>query len=417
MSKGTVPGTLNFLLPLMLLSCSFFESKTAVIWTDVPDIAIYAEYFNANQSAYKIETRYYASPATMLARTKDHPDIVIGHWLKSASTRTYFRSLDYLFGKNGIQEDAFYPRLLTLGRIDNHLYLLPVSFNIPSIILARANESLLANQFVISPEEIRSLGKEYNRETQGLFSQMGFSPAWNTEFLLVMTRIFSVSFREAAPLAWERGPLEQCIQYLQEWIRYANTSVAAEDEFSFKYFYTPPAKLAISGRILFFYMKSSDFFTLPDEQRKELDFRWIAEQEHIPLAEDTVYYGICKSSAAKQAATAFTRWLFDENTQRLLLEEGRNKRILESRFGIANGFSTLKTVTEQVFPQQYPSLLGHMPPEAYLSPANILPQNWIAMKEQVILPYLYERIRSNTREDRQPLERRIANWIRINRDS
>jgi len=48
----------------------------------------------------------------------------------------------------------------------------------------------------------------------------------------------------------------------------------------------------------------------------------------------------------------------------------------------------MKTVTEQVFPQFYPDLLGRMPPESYLSPPNILPRNWIAMKQRVILPYL-----------------------------
>ena len=404
---------LLLVIPLFLASCGLWESTTAIIWTDTPEFALYAEYFNSSQGKYKIEARYFESPAQMLTSSREHPDIVIGAWLKSASTRTYFQPLDKLL-KKGIPAEAFYSRLLALGNIDKRQYLFPVSFNIPTIVFAQNNEQSLSSQFVISPEEIRSLGKGYNQESRGAYTHIGFSPLWDREFLSTMARIFDVSFREASPVAWESDALEQCVQYLQEWIRDANTSAAAEDEFTFKYFFIPPAKLATSRRILFTYMMSSDFFTLPEEQRKDLAFRWIAGGENIPLAEEAVYYGICKAGKAKQAAFAFTQWFFHEDSQRILLEECKNKRILESRFGIANGFSALKTVTEQIFPQYYPSLLGHMPPEAYLSPANILPQNWMAMKEQVILPYLHERIRNNPPEDRQSLERRISSWVRIN---
>jgi hypothetical protein len=167
-------------------------------------------------------------------------------------------------------------------------------------------------------------------------------------------------------------------------------------------------------------MKSSDFFILPLERRFSLDFRWIAgssaaESDSIPLSEDTVYYGIYRNSKAVKAADAFTQWFFKDETQRLFLEAGRNYRLNETQFGIANGFSALRTVTEQIFPQYYPTLLGHMPPETFLSPPNILPGNWMALKERVILPYLRERIRSSSPRDLRPLDRRVTDWIRLNR--
>jgi hypothetical protein len=56
-----------------------------------------------------------------------------------------------------------------------------------------------------------------------------------------------------------------------------------------------------------------------------------------------------------------------------------------------------------------------MPPEDFLSPANILPRNWTSLKERVILPYLHDRIHSASREEIAPLERRIADWDRLNR--
>ncbi|MDR1955342.1 MAG: extracellular solute-binding protein [Treponema sp.] len=410
---------IGMLLPGMLvclLSCGLFEPTVAVLWTDRPEFAIYGAYFNASQEDYKVETRYYASPAHKLTATAEFPDIVVGNWLKSVSTRSLFKPLDSFFKHDQVAKSAFYPRLLALGNIEGKQYLLPVAFNIPAIVFARANGSLLANPFTISLEELKALGTSYNMEQNGVYFRMGFSPAWNDAFLFVVASLFHASFREADPLGWDPDALEQAIGYLQSWTRESNTSIQAEDDFAFKYFYDPPAKLAASGRILFTYMNSAEFFALTPEGQANLDFRWIAEQDTIPLFEETVYYGIYKRGKAKKAAAAFTQWFFQAETQRLLLEISKNQGIHETIFGISSGFSALRTVTEQIFPQFYPNLLGHMPPDGFLSPPNILPRNWDALKEQVILPYLRDRIRQPQEEAIRPLERRVNDWYRINRD-
>jgi hypothetical protein len=180
--------------------------------------------------------------------------------------------------------------------------------------------------------------------------------------------------------------------------------------------YDPPAKLISSGRILFTCMDSSEIFTLSEERRTNLDFRWIAENDNIPLDEAAVYFGIHKKAKAKNAAYAFARWFFQADTQRLLLETSKSKRLLETSFGIGGGFSAMRNVTEQVFPQFYPSLLGRMPPESFLLAPAVLPHNWMSIKERVILPYLKERVRHTGEEEIRPLERRVADWYRLNRD-
>jgi hypothetical protein len=245
---------------------------------------------------------------------------------------------------------------------------------------------------------------------------MGFSLSSNDEFLFTTAILFGTAFREASPIAWESNALEQSITWVQRWIEEANTSIQVEDDFAFKYFYDPPDKLVNSGRILFTFMNSSSFFTLSEERRTNLDFRWIAANDKIPLDEGGVYYGIHKKTKALKAAKVFTKWFFMAETQKLLLETSKINRVHESSFGIAGGFSAMRTVTEQVFPQFYPNLLGRMPPESYLSPPNILPRNWMAIKERVILPYLRDRIRHTAREEVRSLERRISDWYRLNRD-
>jgi hypothetical protein len=403
-------------LLLTLVSCGGWRGKVLALWTDRPEFAIYAEYFNSAQDLYKAEVRYVDLAAQEFARNGESPDIAVGSWLKSAAARTFFNPLDGLFKSKALNEDDFYPKLLALGRIENHQYLLPVSFNIPALVFARDNGGLVSNPFTIGLEETRQLGMEYNQETGGVYSRMGFSPAWNDEFLFLTAKLFNSGFREASPLAWDTRALEEAILYNQTWIEEANTGFQQVDDFTFKYFYDPPAKLLLSGHILFTYMGSAELFTMAQERRSAMDFRWITRNDSIPLNEDTVYYGICKRGRARQGAEAFTRWFFSSETQTLLLETSRDKRMNEHSFGIGGGFSALRGVTEQVFPRFYPGLVGHIPPEDYLAPPNVLPRNWPALKEKVILPYMHDRIRHRNREEVSSLERRIGEWSRLNRE-
>jgi ABC-type glycerol-3-phosphate transport system substrate-binding protein len=403
------------LFPFVLGAC--FESKTITLWTDRPEFAVYAEYFNSAQDEYKVETRYFESLSLELANSGASPDLVVGSWLKNASTRVLFRPLDDLFKKDAkTLKNSFYPHLLALGNIEGKQYLLPVSFNIPALVFTRNNSYLLPNSFTVNLDEIKALGKAYNTGNNGIYSRMGFSPSWSDDFLFITATLFNASFKEAAPLAWDPEALEQAMVYVRDWIEEVNGGIRAEDDFVFKYFYDSPSNLALSGRILFAYMNSADLFTLTQEKRINLDFRWIAGNNTIPLSEEAVYLGICKEGRAKKAAMFFVRWFFLEDTQRHLMEVSRDKRLTETFFGIGNGFSALRTVTEYIFPQFYTNLLGHMPPEDFLSPPNILPRSWTAIKERVILPYLHDRIRHSTKNDIRSLERRLNDWTRLNRD-
>jgi len=400
---------------LCLITCTHRTSNTLVLWTDRPEFAIYAQYFNAVQEQYRVEVRFFDSPAQRLIDEEEHPDIVIASWLNSASVRSHFRRLDNVFRRDGLSRSSFYPRLLAIGSFDRRQLLLPVSYNIPAMVFARDFTQNPSNPFTIEMEEIKERSRAFNTVTNGVFDRMGFSPSSSDDFLFIAATLFGVSFREAAPLAWESRALENSIAWVQNWITEANTNIQAEDDFAYKYFFDPPDRLVNSGRILFTYMDSARFFTLSEERRANLDFRWLAVGERIPLDEWTVFYGIHRRTRATRAAEAFTKWFFTAETQRLLLEESKRKRISDTSFGIAGGFSAMQTVTEQVFPLFYPDLLGRMPPESFLSPPNVLPQNWMTIKERVILPYLRDRIRHSSRDEVRSLERRMGDWHRLNR--
>jgi ABC-type glycerol-3-phosphate transport system substrate-binding protein len=139
------------------------------------------------------------------------------------------------------------------------------------------------------------------------------------------------------------------------------------------------------------------------------------EQNRIPITEDSVYMGIPRKAKSQAAARAFIQWFYSTENQRLLLEYSRSNRINENIFGICGGFSALRAVTEQVYPLYYPEMLGRMPPSENFILPNILPSNWVIIRERVILPYLHERARKEDGDEIYPLERRLSDWIRMNR--
>jgi len=408
---------------VIFLFCSCDFNKTAVVWTDNPEAALYGEFFNTVQNQYKISVRYVEFPgAALLANSgkADAPDMVIARWLKNSTMNTAFGSLNNLFGTNKLSRNNFYPRLLALGRIDRHQYLLPVSFNIPALIFSKNAENEfswfeLSNQFTVDFNEIKNLSSRYNIQTRGAYTRMGFSPLWNDNFLFITAILNGAAFREASPLAWDSIALERAMIFINNWTKEINTASYADDDFTYKYFIEPPERLIQSKRILFSYMESDSLFTLNEEEKNNLDFRWIMEQNRIPIAEEYVYLGIPKKAKSKKASGAFIQWFFKVESQRQLMEFSQNYRLNENIFGICGGFSSLTQVTEQVYPLFYPELLGRMPPSENFTLPNIMPGNWESIKERVILPYLRERARKENTEDIYPLDNRLGDWIRQNK--
>ena len=410
-----------FFLILAFVSCD--NNRTAIIWTDRPEFALYGNYFNTVQEHYKVSVRFIETPGAELAYNIgkiNNPDIVAASRLKTSSMGSVFKSLNNLFGNNKLSNDIFYPRLLSIGRIDNNQFLLPVSFNIPLLVFSKDRENdlrgfELSNQFTIDFEEIKRLSQPYNTRSRGAFTRIGFSPLWDNDFLFTTAVIYGASFREANTLAWDSAALERSMVLINEWTNEINANIQSDDEFTYKYFVEPQEKLLESGRILFSFMESDDLFTLSEDSKNNLDFRWIMEQDKIPVSEDSVYIGIPKKAKALQPARAFIMWFFKIENQRNLLEYSRNYRINENNFGICGGFSALTPVTEQIYPLFYHELLGRMPPSENFVLQNILPGNWAAIKERVIIPYLSDRARLENAEDTYALEKRLSDWMRLNR--
>lgn len=395
-----------------LSSCSDNDGIT-IIWTDQAEFASYAELFNSTQSRFRVVVEYKENPSEALLGAKKLPDIVIGPWLKGEKTRTRLIPLDYLFTELRVSSKDFYRPFLDLGSVMGRQYLLPVSFNLPTLIFPSGAVNLGENDFSLSLDQIQELSRGFNSEKGGIFSKMAFSPRWDPDFLYITAQLFNAKFEEDTPLlSYDDVALQKSIAYLKTWTDTINRSPTTEDDFQFKYLYDPPYKLVMKGKNLFSFMYSDELLVLPQDKIQNIDFRWIERNGQTSVKDKIVYLGVCRNAKHLESAEAFICWFFDEKNQKAMLDRSRSMGTMERTFGISGGFSSLVAVNEKSFPLFYPSLLGHLPPKDDLAVPKILPNTWELCKSEIVIPYLEDAVHARGGVAVKSLDARIAEWIR-----
>lgn len=380
------------LIMTTISGCSPSNKHIAVMWTNQSEFASYVELFNASQNRHRIVVEYKENPAGELISSKKGPDLVVGPWLKGEKARSRLIPTDYLFTELRLNSRHFYSALLDLGNIRGRQYLLPVSFNLPSLIFSTENRQLIENDFFLSLDQVQRLSRTFNAQTGGVYAKMGFSPRWNSEFLYLTARMFNARFEEGDSLvSWNKTGLTEATAYIQEWTK-MNGSAQAEADFQFKYLYDPPYRIVTGGRSLFAYIPSDELLILPQDKLANIDFRWIVRDNTTPVRDDIIYMGICRNATGLDAAEAFIIWFYHEENQRRLLERSRSMGTMNHSFGISGGFSAIRAVNERTYPRFYPALLGHLPPPDSLGIPRILPNNWKTLKSEIIIPALEEAV-------------------------
>ncbi len=394
------------------------ERENIYILTDQPEFAFYAELFNFTQDKYNAVVLYSDDVIEQLSQGKNQDlDIIVGAWLKNEKTRQSFMQVDYLFDEFKMRRSIFYPQLLELGNIHNRQYLLPVSFNLPTVIFDAEKSSQIQDAAMISLDEIKNIASLENKKNDNdTYSTMGYAPSWNEDFLYVVSKLMDVNYHETKDVfAWDEKSLSNAIEYLKNWTKEVNTSFEHEEEFEFKHLYNPPYNNVLTGHCFFNYMKTESLLNIPPENLEKIDFRWIQYNNNIQVNDKIINMGIFKETNNKKGAQDFLLWFFREETQREIIEWVLSMNLASDRFGIAGGFSSLKSVNERVLPSFYPFLFGRFPSPENLRVPNILPANWENIKERVIIPYFVKSIKMDEQNDVKPsLEKLLAQWAREN---
>ncbi len=397
---------------LILFSCA--NSTPLVIWTDRPEIVSYVEFFNVAQNKSKAVVVYKEKLALSFPPAKDEkaPDIVIGSFLKNSRVKKNFSSLDGVFNRRGINPSSIYAPLLEYGKVNGRQYLIPVSFNLPTMIFSHKNQNLVGEELFIDSDKIRDSAGNFNQKNANeVFVKMGFAPSWNSAFLFHIAKMNEAEFCEKGnAFSWNSDKLSKTIDYLKSWSVEKNGGTGTEQDFSFKYLYAPPHKLIDSDRCLFAYTKSDDFFDIPSEQTENISFRYLSKDSKIFVNDDITALAVYRKTKNTHLAYDFINWFFTESTQKNLLERSMRMNLDTQTFGICAGFSSLKSVNERVFPAYYKTLLGKMPDENSLVAPLSLPNRWESLKERVILPYLLDATNTDSTASVKSIDERISLW-------
>ena len=401
------------LFPVILLaSCG--NSSPVVIWTDRPEIVSYVEFFNVAQNKAKAVVVYKEKLASALPPAKDeqNPDLVIGSYLRNSRIKKNFAPLDRVFSRTGINPSSIYAPLLEYGKINGRQYIIPVSFNVPSMIFSSKNSGLLNNEMLIDSDYIKDSAALVNEQSkEGVFSKMGFGPSWNMNFVYQIAKTEGVDFGEKGNVfVLNQTALEKTIDYLKKWSAEKNGGTGSEQDFSFKYLYAPAHKLVNSGRCLYAYIRSDDFFGNQSEQVENIGFRWLSKNGKIFVNDDLTSLAIYRKTKNAKASYEFINWFLSETTQKNLIERDMRMDLDTKTFGICSGFSSIKSVNEKVFPSFYKTLLGKIPEESSLVAPLMLPSRWESLKDRVIIPYLSEATNTDLNLAVKSIDERIAAW-------
>ncbi len=394
----------------LLLGCGLIPEPGVRMITDRAEMAAYVDRFNALQSDVRVELAYSEAPFQSVLDGAQ-ADLVVGEWLASPAVLDRFDSLGDLVKPGRIEPSWFYAGLLAMGSRDNRPVLIPISYSLPAVVFFKpAMQAELSSMFM-PLDTLRSLSRAFNTPGKsGGFTAMGFSPFWYPDFIDAAALLFGARFRpgrNGLP-AWDQEGLTRTVDLARAWVAEANGGATADDEFWARNHVQPWYNLLTGKKILFALTSFTDYFALPEEKRRDLDFRWLSQGSSIPVRPDVLFAGVLRSSRNKGGARSFLEWFCSPSVQRTLLDVNQSRRI--GVFGVTDGFSSFKTINERELPQKYPFLLGHIPSESILAFPDMLPDNWLAVRDQVIRPWIH--LSASGAED-QSLESKLDDWVKV----
>jgi hypothetical protein len=395
---------------LLFSSCGLLSDPTVKLLTSHAEMAAYAERYNAVQDKFKVEVQFSDSPFQSVL-DGEQADIVIGEWLSTPRLLDRFDYTSDIVKPGRIDPSWFYPELLSMGSRDSRPMLVPISFDLPAVVFSAASTGTATASSIppmfISLELMRSLSAKFNTKGKNGYLAMGFSPLWNAGFLSEMSAAFGTRFRagrDGMPV-WETEGLTRTADFLRGWLSQINGGTDIDAAFKEKQLVLPFYKLLAAKKILFTLYPFTAFFSLDEEVRRGLDFRWLSESGIVHAMEDVVFGGILRIGRNTRGGRDFLEWLISPSTQRDLLDVVQSKRI--AVFGVMNGFSSLKAINEKELGAKYPMLLGHIPTDNLLRFPQLLPDNWVKVRDEVIQPWL---IAAASGVDIPDLAQRLEEW-------
>jgi len=389
----------------ILAGCGLGLESPLRLVTNRAEMAAYVDRFNSLQSDVKVEISYQESPAQAVLDGAAG-DVVVGEWLAAPSVMDHLEGLGDVVKPGKIDPAWFYARLLAMGSRDNRPMLVPISFSLPAVVYERQSQDLPA--MLLQLDTLQAMSKAYNRTGKtGVVTNLGFSPAWNPDFLTLTGQLFGAHLRpgrNGLP-SWDEGGLRKTVDFTRQWLEGVNGGPDVDQSFSERNLVQPWYKLLSSGKTLFALAPFQDLFQLPEDERRDFDFRWLSQDGVVPVMDNVLFAGVLRTSRDKAGAKAFLQWFCSLPVQLSLLSVNQSRRI--GVFGITDGFPAWKSIGEKDLPAKYPLLLGHIPTENLMVFPDTLPDNWVKVRDGVVVPWILD---SASGKSADTLDKRLQDW-------
>lgn len=382
--KHFTPFRIHLILGFALLT-RLVSAEPVIVWTNQPDMAFFAEIYNVIHDDAVI-VRYKPNLAASLVQDNPEADCVIGDYIATPTLLDGFLPLNHLV--NQIQDRPF-EALTTSIMTDDTVRLLPVSYALPAI---RVNPfaRLRLDPIFIRTETITVNARKFNRfDRDGSAVALAFVPRYNPVAKYYLLRMNDTVFEvdTTQEVSWDDERLIRNLSGLASWVEEICGSREAEMDFMEKYLYDPVERQFERNRLAFAFTSSTDI--LDWEKDSPIVYRWPADEEYrVPILDNVVWAGIPAGTDSEEEALAFLDWLFNRETQELLIRSKIERRI--SRFGLFGGFSTIHEVNTQFLSVLYPELAGRIVPEELLLVPPVLPRYWNESMQSILLPLLQD---------------------------
>jgi hypothetical protein len=400
-------------LCVLLTGCGLGLEPVVQLVTNRAELAAYVDRFNALQSDVKVAISYQETPYQAVLDGVS-ADLVIGESLATPAIMDRMDGVGDLVKPGGkIDSSQFYQRLLAMGSRDNRPVFVPLSFSLPTIVYKRLPADADIPAMFMPMDLLQAKGRLFNAtEKGGALTAVGFSPSWNGDFLTSAALVLGakIGAHRNGTLQWDEAGLRKTVDLVHTWTAVINGNADADATFASRVSVQPWFRRLSSGVTRFELVSFTDFVGLPEEERRDFDFRWLAQggasatDSVVPVLDNVLFAGVLRSARNKSGARAFLQWFCTVPVQQGLLGVNQSRRI--GVFGVTNGFSALKTINERDLPQKYTILLGHVPLESFLAFPETLADNWVKVRDGVIEPWILDASRGST----QTLESKLSDW-------
>lgn len=372
--------------------------RPVVLVSDRPEMAAVVEHFNSLSPEHRVVLSYQAQPVQVLLARRAEADLVLGSHLDGAASRRNLDSLEGLLRRGEVRREDFYQTLLAGGRDEKRQILLPFTFNLPAVVFLPGERLADIPNLAVDIEYLKQKSGEFNQSVRSRFVRVGYSPLWVPDFLYTASTLFGVGFQEGVQdtLRWNSQALQAMQSSFAAWIVELNQGFEQDNAFARRYLYEPLPRLLEDGRILFYPAGSEELLERLAGQDQETDFRWLRGENGIPVNEDVRYFGIPRGARNRRGARLFVAWVLQPETQARLLQIKSDKRV--PGFGLAGGFSSIRSVTERHYPAQHRQLLGRIPPSEMIVAPGALPSLWEPLKSEVVVPWLADLVGGQAEE-------------------